>query len=330
MFRSNWLRTAASLRAAAVTTVLALTAASAAQAAVIAQPNVVEDQTHHVWFQKIDDPNDITFNQLLGINNKGVISGYFGSGQMGHPNKGYTIAPPYTDFDNANVPKSKQTQATGIDDDGVISGFWSNTNTGTDANFGFLRYTNQYGKHVFVSVNNKLVSSVPPVNQLLGVQENLAAGFYNDVNGAPHGYVYNARDGRFWPVDVKGAVSHAVTGINKNHLVCGFFTNTIGHTHGFVKSLETNFSRDFHVVGSPNTQFLGINKDGIAVGFFIGADKFPHGLVYNANNGNWITLNDPYGAQGTTLNGINDKNQIVGFYVDANGNTHGVLITGLK
>jgi hypothetical protein len=54
--------------------------------------------SHHVAtsyrFTTLDDRTDPTFNQLLGINDLGVIAGYFGSGATGHPNKGYTLRPP--------------------------------------------------------------------------------------------------------------------------------------------------------------------------------------------------------------------------------------------
>jgi|SRR6516165_1209505 hypothetical protein len=46
-------------------------------------------------FQDIINTNDPTFNQELGINSAGKIAGYFGSGAAGHPNKGYTVVPPY-------------------------------------------------------------------------------------------------------------------------------------------------------------------------------------------------------------------------------------------
>ena len=46
-------------------------------------------------FQTADNARDLTFNQLLGINDSGVIAGYFGSGAQGHPNKGYLLLPPY-------------------------------------------------------------------------------------------------------------------------------------------------------------------------------------------------------------------------------------------
>jgi hypothetical protein len=81
-------------------------------------------------FTQIGNPLDPTFNQLLGINDSGVISGYFGSGLQGHPNRGYSIAPPYTNFVSDNLPASVQTQPTGIDNSGVTVGFWSPTNTG--------------------------------------------------------------------------------------------------------------------------------------------------------------------------------------------------------
>ncbi|HWG24343.1 hypothetical protein, partial [Actinospica sp.] len=34
-------------------------------------------------FTTVDDPADPTFNQLLGINQNGIIAGYFGSGAAG-------------------------------------------------------------------------------------------------------------------------------------------------------------------------------------------------------------------------------------------------------
>src|ERR1700678_2891344 len=64
----------------------------------------------------LNDDRDLTFNQLLGINNEGVIAGYFGSGAKGHQNKGYKLQPPFAqdDFANENFPGSVQTQVTGL------------------------------------------------------------------------------------------------------------------------------------------------------------------------------------------------------------------------
>ena len=46
-------------------------------------------------FETLDNAHDVTFNQLLGINDEDLIAGYFGSGAAGHPNKGYLLLPPY-------------------------------------------------------------------------------------------------------------------------------------------------------------------------------------------------------------------------------------------
>ncbi len=42
-------------------------------------------------FNTLNNQADPTFNQLLGINSHNVISGYFGAGTPGHPNKGYLL-----------------------------------------------------------------------------------------------------------------------------------------------------------------------------------------------------------------------------------------------
>ena len=47
-------------------------------------------------FRTLDNARDLTFNQLLGINDHGLIAGDFGSGAQGHPNKGYLLSPRYT------------------------------------------------------------------------------------------------------------------------------------------------------------------------------------------------------------------------------------------
>jgi len=278
-------------------------------------------------FQTVDNPGDPTFNQLLGINNAGVIAGYFGSGAAGHPNKGYTIAPPYTTFKSDNVPASAQTQATGINGGKMITGFWAPTNVGGDANYGFIQVPD--GKTFrYFDVNNPLVSSNPPVNQVLGINKlGNAVGFYNDAGNAPHGYAYQLNTGVFTPINFAGATSTAATGINDSNLICGFFTSKTGRTFAFLKPETGGNGVVFFVPKAPVTQLLGVNNTGHGVGFFVGPDNFPHGLYLDPATLSWVPVNNPAGAQGTVLNGLNDKNQLVGFYTDAAGNTHGMLVT---
>src|SRR5271165_231669 len=58
------------------------------------QTNTPDTDNVRFKFQDITNANDPTFNQELGIDNAGVIAGYFGSGAAGHPNKGYTVVRP--------------------------------------------------------------------------------------------------------------------------------------------------------------------------------------------------------------------------------------------
>ena len=101
---------------------LALTT-SAASASTLSAHNHGTSYT----FATHDNAKDLTFNQLLGINDEGVIAGYFGSGAQGHPNKGYLLLPQYGqgNYTGENFPGSVQTQVTGLNNRGVTVGFWS-------------------------------------------------------------------------------------------------------------------------------------------------------------------------------------------------------------
>src|SRR5271165_1637700 len=148
-------------------------------------------------FRTVDNAADLTFNQLLGINNEGVIAGYFGSGAQGHPNMGYLLNP--GGYRSENFPGSVQTQVTGLNDNGVTVGFASGMNIANMANnnFGFYSINGQD----FHSVNFPTTNNAnPPVNQLLGVNDHdVAVGFYTDSKGNTDG---------FTATTVMGSVAH--------------------------------------------------------------------------------------------------------------------------
>jgi hypothetical protein len=64
---------------------------------------------------------------VLGVNDNGLIAGYFGSGAQGHPNMGYLLDG--ASYQDVNFPGSVQTQVTGLNNDGVTVGFYSGMNT---------------------------------------------------------------------------------------------------------------------------------------------------------------------------------------------------------
>jgi hypothetical protein len=283
----------------------------------------------HTFNDPVDQPFDgATFTNLMGINNFGLIAGFYGSGAAGDPNQGFLLTSNHSTFIPEDFPGVPQTQLTGLNDTGVEVGYFYKTNQGTaiDDQFGF------YVKDgVFHEVNNpNTPKSAPGVtgqpqieNQLMGVNDhNIAVGFYNDADGNSIGYTYNINTGQF-SGDIKdpNAVSTVSAAINNLGGIAGFYTDSGGTIHGFLDN-NGNFTT-VDAPGASETQLLGINDFGIAVGFDV-VNGVQHGIVFDSHTGKFTTL-DPNGSTSTTLNGINDLGQIVGFFVDANGNTDGLL-----
>jgi hypothetical protein len=269
----------------------------------------------------IDDAKDPTFNQLLGINDRGRIVGYFGSGaDAAHPNKGFRVLPPYRqrDFLDKNAPGSAQTQVVGVNNAGVAVGFFVDAN---GANIGFVAH----GQH-YTPVANPATSPTAPFNQLLGINNHgIAVGFYNDANGAAHGYTYNTTSAVFTPVDLPDnakAENVTATGIADDGDISGFYT--VGKTTiGFVIIHGELYKLSFGA--NSNTQALGINNSDRAVGSYLDTAGVTHGFVWSP--GSLVTVDNPDAANATVVNGLNNRGQLVGFYTDHAGNTHGFLAT---
>ena len=270
-------------------------------------------------FKTLNDNADPTFNQLLGINNHGVIAGYFGSGASGHPNKGYTLAPPYGqgNYTNENFPGSVQTQVTAINNSGYTAGFWID---GNGNNFGFVEWNG-----VFTSYKNPHTGK-GTVNQLLGLNDKgIAVGFYTDANGVNHAYELNQNNGKFTAILPPGATSATATAINDNGDVVGFLTASNGSVVGFLRKGTTY--TEFGFPNSTNTTPFGVNKVDQIVGSYVDSANQMHGFLLSSplRNAHWQSIDDPNGIGTTVVNGINDNAQLVGFYVDGAGNTDGFL-----
>jgi probable HAF family extracellular repeat protein len=271
-------------------------------------------------FRTLDNPADPTFNQLLGINDHGVIAGYFGDG-TNNPNKGYTLASPYSagDYTNENFPLSAQTQVTGIDGKGDTVGFYVNSK---NSNFGFVDWNG-----VFTSVSDPSIPSSVKVKttQLLGINNaGIAVGFYLGANGNSHGFEYNQATNAFTPITIPGGTNVTATGINNDGTVVGFYEAGSGNTEGFLMEGTTILS--FEYPGSTTTTPFGVNSGNEVVGSYLDSSG-THGftLLHPIQNPTYKTLDDPNGIGNTVINGVNDSGDLVGFYVDSAGNTDGFL-----
>jgi hypothetical protein len=277
---------------------------------------------------KLNDSHDETFNQLLGINNEGIIVGYFGSGAAGHPNRGYTLVPPFAQhsFLNENFPRSAQTQVTGLNDRGVTVGFWSTQNTAsmTDNNFGFYE---QDGR--FHDVNFPIGDAAsPPVDQLLGVNNRgIAVGFFTNSAGLSRGYEYNIRTHRFTRVEIPGrglGPSLTAAAINNRGDVAGFYNKTSTQVDAFLELRSGRFIT-LAYPGAAMTQAFGVNDSDEVVGTYTtgtGNAAVTHGFTWW--DGKYTSVNIS-GASSTAINGVNDEGDLVGFFTDAKGNTDGLV-----
>jgi hypothetical protein len=299
---------------------LALGLSGAIAPAARAEPKVPAAYT----FRKIADGADRSFNQLLGINNSGRIAGYFGSGQHGHPNKGYLVSRPYGPkaFKVKNFPGSNQTQVTGINDKGVAVGFFSRTNKANPARNSDVGFYLKGGKFHQVKFPTGNVSD-PPVNQLLGVNNaGVAVGFFLDALGQAHAYRYTISSHKFAMLNIKNSRNATATSINAGGSIAGFFTNSSGRTVGFLRHSDGSILTLSHA-GADVTQALGVNKAGLVVGAYTtGGSTF--GFTWQAGRG-FRTVNDPNGVGSTFINGVNNAGDLVGFYTDRNGDTDGML-----
>jgi hypothetical protein len=290
-------------------------------------------------FSTLDNANDVTFNQLLGIDNSGEIAGYFGSGAAGQPNKGYKLFPPYgqANYANENFPGSVQTQVTGLNDQGDTVGFWSSMNTSSmvNDNFGFYKLKG----HKFRSVQFPTGDNASPVvNQFLGINDHdVAVGFYTNGQGNNRGYTYNIRTKQFTRVLVPGypagtaGPSLTAAAINNHEDIAGFYTDKNGTTDAFLARRHGTFlTLDYP--GASATQAFGVNDHDEVVGAYTdgtGSAAAMHGFTWTPGRG-FVAVDDPHGIGATTINGVNDAGDLVGFYVDAAGNTDGLLATPVR
>ncbi len=156
-----------------------------------------------------------TFNQILGLNNGGAAAGYFQDAKGQNHAYARNARGAYT------VPAISNSQATGINDQGVVIGFTQPTTT-TSSGF-ILR-----GDDVTI-IDYPGSSFTQPLGEN---NQGQIVGQYNDDAGATHGFVY--QNGIFRSIDVPGASATTINGINNQGRVVGFFEDAAKNTVGFV------------------------------------------------------------------------------------------------
>jgi len=284
---------------------------------------------------ELDNPGDPNFNQLLGINDAGVIVGYFGDGTV-VPNNGYVLVPKnhYAVENFTQLPagdKASQTQAIGINNLPLpeIVGFY--TDSATSFTHGFL---DADGVQYTIDDPAGLPPNVKaPAQNLLGINDSgTAVGFWTDNNGHEHGFVVaiNAQThqpSRFIevsPASFPGAIATQVSGINDRQQICGFWTDSGNNNHGFfgqVGERLTTFNVNIGGMVATGTTPFGCNNHGEVVGSFTDKGGAVHGFTYAEGRFRQFDATGSsqaaaFGVSGTLINGVNDAGDIVGFFSD--------------
>src|SRR5271169_1091596 len=214
---------------------LLMTAAVIALApAAFAQSSGADGTDHPQSFFVLNNPGDPNFNQLLGINDRQVIVGYFGDGTV-IANNGYVLVPRnhYSVENFTNLPSgdfASQTQAIGINARRFpdIVGFYTDNATGFT--HGFLDSNGVQSPIDDPAGSRPNVTT--PVQNLLGINNfDKAAGFWTDNNGHEHGFVVeldtqSPSSSTFIeipPTTFAGAVATQASDITNNDQVCGFW-----------------------------------------------------------------------------------------------------------
>ncbi len=186
-------------------------------------------------FATVDDPAaTFMFNQILGLNNKGQAVGYYQDANNGafHPYiYTYSNTNPgggtFTHLANS-YPQLSNAQATGVNDGGLVSGFYIDANNITH---GYLLSAPSGGTLTTLDYPTTGVT----VTQALGVNNaGQVVGQYVDPAGTTHGFLY--QNGTYQSIDVSfaGATATTINGINNAGQIVGFYTDANGNIVGFV------------------------------------------------------------------------------------------------
>jgi hypothetical protein len=238
------------------------------------------------------DPLDTTTptaNRALGINDDGMIVGFFFDTAAGLYYGYFYSAGNYETYAVAGQPTGTDTGIGGIDN--------------KKANFcGFVLPPPYTVYQAFVSIHGAVtVFGVEGSSdtQCLAINDSgEAAGFYTDSANVLHGWV-RSPSGTITTINVPGASTATgtvpcggsaggteVEGINDSGYVSGHYYDTSNNEHGFVRAPNGKFTR-LNVPGAAQTAGGGINSAGVVVGHWSDSSCNNSGYTATPAGGDW-------------------------------------------
>ncbi len=188
---------------------------------------------HDGKFTNVVDPaalgkaaGGMTVEQLLGVNDHNDAVGFYTDANGN--NHGFTYDIAKGSFDAVTINGFSSVTATGINNEGEISGFVQNGG----ATVGFVE---EHGKIELLTGPKGAVSV-----QALGLNnKDQVVGSFTDATNATHGFLFDEKSKTYTTIDdpngVKGpTASTVVNGINDKGQLVGFYLDTAGNTDGML------------------------------------------------------------------------------------------------
>lgn len=237
---------------------------------------------------------------LIDINSSGVAIGEYDNTYTGGPDFAFVRSPDGT-ITKFTPPGATDTHATGINDDGFVTGyFWDGT-----AGRAFLRSLD--GSFTILDAPGAFKTWSVAIND-----SGQITGGYLDSGPIGHGFV-RSPDGVFTSFDVPASYSTKPCCINASGMVTGAYEGPHGGSGGFARAPDGQITT-FAPPGEKSIQVNGVNNAGVIVGTYSLDDvgKSEHGFVRSVD-GKIATIDVP-GAVLTEALGIDDNGDIVGDY----------------
>jgi hypothetical protein len=258
-------------------------------------------------------------------------------------------------FTTIDVPGTSDTEAYGINNTDLVSGFYvvngtghaflwrngilttlpdkgSNTLLGEVNEPGFV--VGNYGpfeaQHAAIySIRANTWTTLPdvpnlPINLGNGINPQGTAvgsasmGSVAEPSGSI-GWIWDGSNYSFFTVPGATGLGTEAVGINAPGQISGYFEDVNGSFHGFLKQ-GSRFTQ-IDVPGATDTFAYGINNPGDQVGYYVDQEGNVHGFVLRA--GNFTTIDVP-GSGGTIVTNINEPGDLTGLWFDQNG-THAFI-----
>jgi hypothetical protein len=177
-------------------------------------------------------------NELLGLNNHSMAAGFYeDASKVRHA---YIWSRVGNLFTSVDPPGSVSCTATGINDAGAVSGFFTD---GTGTTYGFVESHSTYTTLQFPGATKTEALGLNDQGQVVGE--------YVDGSAKTHGFIYvppvlirrtahpHVPSGAFTSVDVPAGVgTTVVNGVNNVDTIAGFYVDGKGHTHGVIGFLR--------------------------------------------------------------------------------------------